>query len=99
MRIKRKEYDTFGTEGFGQKYAQEDIFNNVDLDSILRSFGFGRWRRIVFVQKRRHARPNTQGSPFGGAYSTGGNDFFWIWRRTARFWGRSANTERARPFI
>ena len=38
---KRKQYDTFGSAGFHQRYSQEDIFRNFDLDSILRQFGFG----------------------------------------------------------
>jgi len=40
---KRKQYDTFGAEGFGQRYSQEDIFRNVDLGDILKEFGFGAW--------------------------------------------------------
>lgn len=38
---KRKQYDTFGTEGFQQRYSQEDIFRGFDLGDILREFGFG----------------------------------------------------------
>jgi curved DNA-binding protein len=38
---KRKQYDTFGSEGFRQRYSQEDIFRNFDLGDILREFGFG----------------------------------------------------------
>lgn len=38
---KRKEYDTFGSSGFKQKYSQEDIFRNFDFEDILRGFGFG----------------------------------------------------------
>ncbi len=38
---KKKQYDTFGSEGFHQRYSQEDIFRNVDLGDILREFGFG----------------------------------------------------------
>ena len=38
---KRKQYDTFGSEGFQQRYSQEDIFRDVDLGDILREFGFG----------------------------------------------------------
>ena len=36
---KRQQYDTFGAEGFQQRYSQEDIFRNVDLGDILREFG------------------------------------------------------------
>lgn len=38
---KRKEYDTFGSSGFKQKYSQEDIFKGFDFGDILREFGFG----------------------------------------------------------
>lgn len=38
---KRKQYDTFGAEGFEQRFSQEDIFRNVDLGDILKEFGFG----------------------------------------------------------
>lgn len=38
---KRKQYDTFGSAGFHQRFSREDIFRNFDLDGILRQFGFG----------------------------------------------------------
>lgn len=38
---KRKEYDTFGSTGFKQRYSQEDIFKGFDFGDILREFGFG----------------------------------------------------------
>lgn len=38
---KRKQYDTFGSEGFQQRYSQEDIFRGSDLGDILREFGLG----------------------------------------------------------
>ncbi len=39
---KRKEYDTYGSAGFQQRYSQEDIFRGFDLNDILGQFGFGR---------------------------------------------------------
>ncbi|MBU0682608.1 MAG: DnaJ domain-containing protein [Proteobacteria bacterium] len=36
---KRKQYDTYGSTGFSQRYSQEDIFRGSDLGSILREFG------------------------------------------------------------
>jgi curved DNA-binding protein len=43
---KRKNYDMFGSaEQFRQRYSQEDIFRNFDLDDILKSFGFGGFKR------------------------------------------------------
>ena len=36
---KRKQYDTYGSTGFQQRFSQEDIFRNSDIGSILREFG------------------------------------------------------------
>jgi curved DNA-binding protein len=38
---KRQEYDTFGSEGFKQRFSQEDIFRGFNVNDILREFGFG----------------------------------------------------------
>lgn len=38
---KRRQYDTYGSNGFHQRFSQEDIFRGFDLNSILRQFGFG----------------------------------------------------------
>ncbi|GAB4335330.1 MAG: DnaJ C-terminal domain-containing protein [Desulfobulbaceae bacterium] len=38
---KRKQYDTYGSTEFHQRFSQEDIFRGFDLNSILRQFGFG----------------------------------------------------------
>ncbi|MBU0943009.1 MAG: J domain-containing protein [Proteobacteria bacterium] len=38
---KKKQYDTYGSTGFHQRYSQEDIFRNFNLDDILNQFGFG----------------------------------------------------------
>ncbi|MBW1988344.1 MAG: DnaJ domain-containing protein [Deltaproteobacteria bacterium] len=63
---KRKEYDNFGTEGFRQRYSQEDIFKGSDLEDILRGFGFdfGFMGRGGGQTRRTWT---TGGSPFGGA--------------------------------
>jgi curved DNA-binding protein len=37
----RKQYESFGSDQFRQRYSQEDIFKNVDLNEILRDLGFG----------------------------------------------------------
>jgi curved DNA-binding protein len=37
---KRKEYDMYGSAGFQQRYSQEDIFRNFDLNDIFKQFGF-----------------------------------------------------------
>ncbi|RJQ75523.1 MAG: J domain-containing protein [Desulfobacteraceae bacterium] len=38
---KRKQYDTYGSTGFQQRFSQEDIFRNFDFGDIFREFGFG----------------------------------------------------------
>jgi curved DNA-binding protein len=38
---KRREYDTYGSEGFQQRFSQEDIFRGFNVNDILREFGFG----------------------------------------------------------
>ncbi len=38
---KRKQYDTYGSEGFQQHFSQEDIFRGSNIEDILREFGFG----------------------------------------------------------
>ena len=61
---KRKEYDTFGAEGFGQRFSQEDIFRGFDFGDIFREFGFG--GSTFFGGRRGGTRhPYGSGSPFG----------------------------------
>ncbi len=38
---KRKQYDTYGADGFQQRYSQEDIFRGFDFNNIFKEFGFG----------------------------------------------------------
>ncbi len=38
---KRKQYDTFGAEGFSKRYSRDDIFKGFDISSIFKEFGFG----------------------------------------------------------
>lgn len=42
---KRKQYDTFGAEGFRQRFTQEDIFRGFDFEEILSGLFGGRGRR------------------------------------------------------
>jgi curved DNA-binding protein len=37
---KRRQYDTFGSAGFRQRFSQEDIFRSFDFGDILKDFGF-----------------------------------------------------------
>ncbi len=38
---KKKQYDLYGSNGFRQRYSQEDIFRGFDINDILRQFGVG----------------------------------------------------------
>ena len=38
---KKQQYDTYGSADFHQRYSREDIFENFDINEILRQFGFG----------------------------------------------------------
>jgi curved DNA-binding protein len=42
---KRKQYDTFGAEGFRQRFTQEDIFRGFDFDDLLSNLFGGRGKR------------------------------------------------------
>ena len=42
---KRKQYDTFGAEGFRKRFTQEDIFRGFDFDEILSGLFGGRGKR------------------------------------------------------
>jgi len=59
---KRKQYDTFGSNGFHQRFSQEDIFRGFDLGDIFREFGFG---GTDFSKRKGGFRFNFgSGSPF-----------------------------------
>jgi len=60
---KRKQYDTFGTEGFHQRFSQEDIFRGFDFDEILSGLFGGRGRREFRTGGRGGFR---FGDTFGG---------------------------------
>jgi curved DNA-binding protein len=47
---KRRQYDQFGEAGFHQRFSQEDIFRNVDLNDIFREFGFSGGGDDLFSQ-------------------------------------------------
>lgn len=59
---KRKQYDTFGKEGFHQRFSQEDIFRGFDFEDIFSSLFGGRARR----ESRSGARG---GFDFGDIFS------------------------------
>lgn len=62
---KRKQYDTFGAEGFQQRFSQEDIFRNADLGDILREFG------INMGGGRTFSFGGGGGNPFGSFFHSG----------------------------
>jgi curved DNA-binding protein len=69
---KRKQYDEFGTDAFRQKFTQEDIFRNFDINDILRGFGFGnlggeytRYGGSAGGGGRRRAYSQRKVDPFG----------------------------------
>lgn len=77
---KRQEYDTFGSEGFRQRFSQEDIFRGFNINDILREFGFG---GDIYGGEGRGTRFSYgTGSPFGGrgrqqSQSLKGSDLFY----------------------
>jgi curved DNA-binding protein len=86
---KRKQYDTFGAEGFSRRFSQEDIFRGFDVGSIFKEFGMGSmfgggrggggsFFSDIFSGGNRNSRSRQQSSsssqnPFGGAGFGGGN--------------------------
>ncbi|MBM4352352.1 MAG: J domain-containing protein [Deltaproteobacteria bacterium] len=79
---KKKQYDTFGAEGFSQRFSQEDIFRNFDFQSVFsdlfggmgggddilsRIFGMGGGRRGSGKKRGgRSSGPDFQGFSFEG---------------------------------
>jgi curved DNA-binding protein len=60
---KRKQYDTYGSADFQQRFSQEDIFRNFDFSDIFREFGFNGGSRTADGGVRFSFGG---GSPFGG---------------------------------
>jgi curved DNA-binding protein len=66
---KRKQYDTYGSADFQQRFSQEDIFRNFDLGDILKEFGFGGSRggggfSSAFGRGGQRGGPGAGGNPF-----------------------------------
>ncbi len=62
---KRQQYDQVGSEGFHQKFSQEDIFRDFDINEILRGFGFGSPQGNPFQGRGSQSGSEGFGSPFG----------------------------------
>ncbi len=75
---KRKQYDSFGAEGFGKRFSQEEIFEDFDFQSILQDLGlhlggggifdslFGRGAKGGRGQK---VHVDWRGAPRGGGHA------------------------------
>lgn len=76
---KRRQYDTYGSEDFRQRFSQDDIFEGFDISEILKDLGFGggafsfsfggggvKFGRVGEKGHSRRQRP--QGTPFQGFY-------------------------------
>ncbi|MCU0598401.1 MAG: DnaJ domain-containing protein [Desulfobacterales bacterium] len=59
---KKQQYDTFGSEGFQQRFSQEDIFRGSNIEDILREFGFG--GGSIFTNFSRGKKGGTRGARF-----------------------------------
>lgn len=66
---KKRQYDTYGSAGFRQRYSQEDIFSGFDINDILRQFSGGGGRGSANF---RSAGGAADGNPFGSFFSQGG---------------------------
>jgi curved DNA-binding protein len=69
---KRQQYDMYGSDGFRQRYSQEDIFRGFDINDILRQFGFGGASFGSSATYRTAGGANPFGSIFGQAAGMGG---------------------------
>jgi len=72
---KKKQYDTFGAEGFGRRFSQEDIFRGFDFQSIFDDLGVHMGGGGVFDSLFGGARPGRGGNVhvnWGGGFP-GGN--------------------------
>ncbi|MFC2174212.1 DnaJ C-terminal domain-containing protein [Acidobacteriota bacterium] len=66
---KRKQYDTFGSDGFHQRFSQEDIFREFDFNDLFKDMGFGSndiFSVIFGGAGRPGKRSRTTHNPFGG---------------------------------
>ena len=77
---KRKQYDTFGSARFHQRYSQEDIFQGFDIGDILKDLGFTTDDVFgsIFGRGRRGGRKTDrrQRSPFGASQGFDFQDIF-----------------------
>jgi len=77
---KRKQYDSFGSDAFQQRYTQEDIFKNFDINDILKEFGFGGGGRTQRTfgggRSRTYTFGQGGGDPFADLFGGGGEQTY-----------------------
>lgn len=76
---KRQQYDQFGSaDQFRQRFSQEDIFRNFDLNDILRGFGFdfgGGGGRVFTGGGRQRTYAQMDGDPFSTLFGGRGGSY------------------------
>jgi len=75
---KRQQYDTFGAEGFHQRFTQEDIFRNFNFGDIFRDLGFSDdiFTTLFGGNFRRGARRRqSAGGDFGQFFRQGSSEY------------------------
>lgn len=70
---KKKQYDTYGSADFHQRYSQEDIFRGFDINDILRQFGFDSTGSRAGFRTNMGSMGGMGGggSPFGSFFNQG----------------------------
>ena len=67
---KRKQYDMYGSNGFHQRFSQEDIFKGFDFSDIFKEFGFG-GRNFSSFGRGAADFPSTVGTLLAGGPGSG----------------------------
>jgi curved DNA-binding protein len=77
---KRKQYDSFGSDQFSQRYSHDDIFRDFDINQILRDMGFG---GVSATNKAFRGTGSKRSSytfrgeePFGDLFGQGGQKYY-----------------------
>ncbi len=77
---KRKQYDSFGSDQFSQRYSHEDIFRDFDINQILRDMGFGgdsgTNRTFRGTGGKRGNYSFRSGDSFGDLFGQGGQKYY-----------------------
>lgn len=67
---KKRQYDTYGSADFRQRYSQEDIFSGFDINDILRQFSGGAGKGSASFRSAGGSMGG--GNPFGSFFNQGG---------------------------